>query len=202
MSLVLHGVAASRAIRCLWMLEELGLPFTHVPVDFRGQTREPGFLRLNPNGHIPVLEDDGLVVWESIAINLHLARRAGGPLAPAGAAEDARCTMWSFWAVNEIERECVAILLHRQALPAARRKPEAAHKAAGRLRAPLAVLEAHLAQHGFLAAPRFTVADLNVASILAWARPEGDLLAATPAVHAWLEAALRRPACLRALALP
>lgn len=200
MRLVLHGVAGSRAIRCLWMLEELGLAFTHLPVDFRGQTREPEFLHVNPNGRIPVLEDGALVIWESMAINLHLARRAGGPLAPCGTAEEAQCLMWSFWAVNEIERDCVAILLHRQALPAARRKPEAAQKAAGRLRAPLAVLEARLAQHGFLVATRFTVADLNVAAILAWARPEIDLLAGYSAIHAWLEAALSRPAYLRALA--
>ena len=200
MSLVLHGVAGSRAIRCLWMLEELGLPFTHIPLDFRGQTREPKFLHINPNGHIPVLEDGPLVVWESMAINLHLARSADGPLAPADPAEDAHCLMWSFWAVNEIERECVAILLHREALPVARRKPEAAQKAAGRLHAPLAVLQAHLAQHGFLVATRFTVADLNVAAILAWARPEIDLLAGYPAIHAWLEAAQHRPAYLRAIA--
>ena len=125
MRLTLHGIAGSRAIRCLWMLEELGVPYTHVPTDFRGQTRTPEFLALNPNGHIPVLQDDDLVVWESLAINLYLARRCGGLLAPDGHAEDAACLMWSFWAANAIERECVAILLHREALPEERRKPEA-----------------------------------------------------------------------------
>lgn len=200
MGLVLHGVNSSRAIRCLWMLEELGLAFQHVAVDFRGATRSPEFLVLNPNGRIPVLEDEGLVLCESLAINLHLARRAGGPLSAHGAAEDARCLMWSFWAVNEIERDCVAILLHRQALPPERRKADVARQAEGRLRAPLAVLEAHLQAHEHLAAPRFTVADLNVAAILAWSLPAGDLLAPYPVTTAWLKVALRRPAYTRALA--
>ena len=198
MRLTLHGIAGSRAIRCLWMLEELGVPYTHVPTDFRGQTRTPKFLALNPNGHIPVLQDGDLVVWESLAINLYLARRCGGPLAPDGHAEDAACLMWSFWAANEIERECVAILLHREALPEERRKPEAARQAEGRLRGPLQVLEGHLAHQSFLASARFTVADLNVASILAWARPATGLIAAFPAVSAWLDGALSRPTWERA----
>ena len=200
MGLVLHGVSSSRAIRCLWMLEELGLAFQHVAVDFRGATRSREFLALNPNGRIPVLEDEGLVLCESLAINLHLARRAGGPLSAHGAAEEARCLMWSFWAANEIERDCVAILLHREALPPERRKLDAARQAESRLRAPLAVLEARLQSQGFLAAARFTVADLNVAAILAWSRPAGDLLGPYPVTAAWLEAALQRPAYARALA--
>lgn len=198
MRLKLHGIAGSRAIRCLWMLEELGVPYTHVPVDFRGQTRTADFLALNPNGHIPVLQDGELVVWESLAINLYLARRCGGPLAPVGHEEDAACLMWSFWAANEIERECVAILLHREALPEERRRPEAARQAEGRLREPLKVLEEHLARRSFLAAARFTVADLNVASILAWARPATALMADFPAVSSWLESAIGRPSWGRA----
>ena len=49
MQLTLHGIAGSRAIRCLWMLEELGVPYTHVPTDFRGQTRTPEFLSTHPS---------------------------------------------------------------------------------------------------------------------------------------------------------
>jgi glutathione S-transferase len=198
MQLTLHGIAGSRAIRCLWMLEELGVTYTHVPVDFRGQTRTAEFLAINPNGHIPVLQDGDLVVWESLAINLYLARRCGGPLAPVSHEEDAACLMWSFWAANEIERECVAILLHREALPEERRKPEAARQAEGRLREPLKVLEERLGHRSHLAATRFTVADLNVASILAWARPATALIASFPAVSAWLDEALARPSWRRA----
>src|SRR6266576_223799 len=71
----LYGIPRSRAMRPLWMLEELGLPYEQVKVSFVNDTRKPEFLRLNPNGHIPVLQDGDLVLWESLAINLYLARK-------------------------------------------------------------------------------------------------------------------------------
>jgi glutathione S-transferase len=75
----LYGTSNTRAFRPLWMLEELGLPFEHVKLDFaKGETRSADFLRLNPNGHVPVLVDGDLVLFESMAINLYLAERYGG----------------------------------------------------------------------------------------------------------------------------
>ena len=201
MAITLYGVPLSRAGRPLWMLEELGLAYRHVPTDFRAtsplNTRTAEFLAINPNGHVPVLDDGGLIVWESMAINLYLARKYAGPLSPTRLEEEARVLMWSFWVVNECERDCVAILLHRAALPEAKRVPASASQAAGRLKQPLRVLEAALLNAPFLAGERFTVADLNVAAVLSWARPEADLLAAFPAVSAWLADALARPAALR-----
>ena len=70
----LYGIPRSRTIRPLWMLEELGLPYENVKVSFVNETRTPAFLNLNPNGHIPVLQDGDLTIWESMAINLYLAR--------------------------------------------------------------------------------------------------------------------------------
>jgi len=60
----LYGIPRSRAMRPLWMLEELGLPYEQVKVSFAGDTRKPEFLRLNPNGHIPVLQDGDLVQFD------------------------------------------------------------------------------------------------------------------------------------------
>ena len=201
MALTIYGVALSRANRNLWLAEELGLAYTHRETDFRptaaDHSRTAAFLAINPNGHVPAIDDDGLVVWESMAINLYLARKNISPLSPADLNEEARALMWSFWVVNECERDCVAILLHRAALPEAKRVPASASQAAGRLKQPLRVLEAALSKAPFLAAERFTVADLNVAAVLSWARPEADLLAAFPAVSAWLADALARPAASR-----
>jgi len=76
--LKIYGVARSRAFRVLWMARELGLDYEHVKVDFAsGETREPGFLALNPNGHVPVIDDAGFILWESMAINLYLAKKYG-----------------------------------------------------------------------------------------------------------------------------
>ena len=75
MSLTIHGITASRAIRPLWVAAELGLTFEHVPTPYQGgATRTPAFLALNRNGHIPVVIDhrpEGeVVVWESMALSL------------------------------------------------------------------------------------------------------------------------------------
>jgi len=81
----LYGIPASRAFRPLWMLEELGLAYENVPVNFAdGGTRSAEFLTLNPNGHIPVLVDGEVVLWESMAISLYLARKYGAGVRHAG----------------------------------------------------------------------------------------------------------------------
>ena len=84
MTLRIYGIGASRASRPLWLLEELGEPYELVRCDYRdGGTRTAEYLAINPNGHIPTLVDGEIVVWESMAINLYLVRKFGGPLAPA-----------------------------------------------------------------------------------------------------------------------
>lgn len=215
MSLTIHGIAASRAIRPLWAATELGLHFTHVPTPYAGgATRTPGFLALNPNGHIPVVVDarpEGeMVVWESMACALYIARhhgRADGQgITPANPAEDADALRWSFWAVTECEADALTVLMHRMVMPADRRKPELADAAEKRLAVPLRVIEQHLAaQQGrgraHLAAERFTIADLCVASVLNWARPAKALMDAHPLVHDWIVRCMARPAQQAAKAL-
>ena len=83
MKVTIYGIAKSRAIRNLWACEELGLAYTHVPVVYGPEgSRKPDFLAINPNGRVPAADIDGVMMWESLAINLHLAKKAGGPLAP------------------------------------------------------------------------------------------------------------------------
>ena len=105
MSLTIHGCYRSRASRNIWLANELGLTFTHVPViqvyrlpdpaaaDAPIHTQSPSFLAINPNGQIPAIEDDGFVLTESLAINLYLARKHGGPLAPANVEEEGLAAM-------------------------------------------------------------------------------------------------------------
>ena len=119
--LTIYGVYRSRASRNIWLAGELGIPFKHVPVMqlYRLQgpeaakgvlhTKSPEFLKVNPNGHVPSIDDDGLVLHESLAINLYLAKKHGGPLAPANVAEDGLMTMWALWAATEVEPHALQV---------------------------------------------------------------------------------------------
>ncbi len=202
MTLKVYGMAASRTDRPLWLLEELGEPSELVRVDYRdGSTRRPDYLAVNPNGHIPTLVDGDVVVWESMAINLYLARKFGGPLAPADLAEEAEVLRWTFWSVTECEKDALHVLFQRLLGPAEKRDEASAVAAEKRLRVPLRILSAHLAERQYLAADRFTVADVNVASVLSWSRPSRTLAMEFPMVHDWLRRCLERPARRRVQAL-
>ena len=206
MSIRIYGIAASRAIRPLWAATELGLDFEHVNMPYvGGATRTPEFLAINPNGHIPAVVDvrpEGeVVVWESMACALYLARvhgRADGvDISPANAQEEGQALRWSFWTMTEIERDALTVLMHRMAMPAEQRKPELADAAEGRLKAPLRVLEQALQSQrdrgqSHLAADRFTVTDLCVASVVNWVRPAESLMQAYPAVSEWLHQCVNR----------
>ena len=199
MALKIYGTAASRAARPLWVAQELGLAYEHIALPYlNGATRTPQFLALNPNGRIPVVDDDGVLVWESMACALYLAERFKRNDQPLLAAENpaelADILRWSFWVVNECEKEALAFLMHGVLMPPERRKPELAQLAQRRLLGPLRVLESHLQARPYLAGERFTVADVCVASVLAWVERAEDLLAPCPRVREWLQRCLARPA--------
>ena len=209
MTLKIYGTAASRTARPLWVAQELGLAYEHISLPYLGgATRTPEFLALNPNGRIPVLDDDGIIVWESMACALYLAERFKGDglivLAAQNHAEQAEILRWSFWAVTEYEKDALAFLMHGALMPPERRKPELAALAQRRLLAPLRVLEQHLQSRPYLAGGRFTVADVCVASVVAWVESASELMGACPCVEAWLQRCLARPAfqAVRAMAGP
>jgi glutathione S-transferase len=194
--LKIYGVARSRAFRILWMAKELGLDYEHVKVDFAsGEAREPGFLALNPNGQVPVIDDDRFILWESMAINLYLAKKYGaGGLYPTRLEDEARAWQWSFWGMTEVERPVLTAMMNRAVYPEEKRDKAAADAAERALAQPLKVLDGALGRSPNLLGEGFTVADLNVASILAWARPAQIDMSAVPKLAEWLKNCAERPA--------
>lgn len=191
--IAIYGVHRSRASRNVWLAHELDIPLRLVPVMQRYRlkepipadiihTKSPSFLKVNPNGHVPTMEDDGLVLHESLAINLYLAKKHGGPLAPANVAEDGLMGMWSLWAVTEVEPHSLSVAQNG-----------ASASAIDALRGPFAVLDEALA-NGFLVGSRFTVADINVVEVVRYAKAATELFTSTPNVKAWFEACRARPA--------
>jgi glutathione S-transferase len=202
--LKLFGQARSRASRSLWMLEEIGVPYQHVPVRPYTESRSAEYLRINPNGHIPSLDDDGFVLWESLAINLYLAENyASAPLWPEDAKDHGRVYQWSLWAANEIEPRLVSI-----AKGLAKNSPDASAVATGlqQLSAALRILEDRLLAP-YLLGEDFTAGDLNLAATLREPGEQGISgiaaidLAPFPNVARWLDRCSARPANLRVAAL-
>jgi glutathione S-transferase len=204
--LKIYGVYRSRASRNIWLCDELGVPFTLVPViqadrlpdasapDAPLNTKSPQFLKINPNGHIPSIDDDGLILHESLGINLYLAKKHGGSLAPANIAEDGLMTTWTAWALTEVEPRSIQVLYNRVAKPADQRDPKVADAAVAALRAPFAVLDAALAGAGYVVGGRFTVADINIAECVRYAMAAPELFDANANVKAWLAKLHARPA--------
>ncbi len=190
----LYGTVMSRAGRPAWALEELGLKYEHLPITFQGDTRKPEYLKINPNGHIPSLDDNGLIVWESMAINLYLAEKYGkAPFWPATVEGHAGAYQWSFFGMTELEPHLITILMNKMFLPAEQRSESAVKNATTALQAPLKVLDDRLKSHEYLLGKDFTIADLNVASVLTLSTFVGFDLSGTPATQKWFQKCVSRP---------
>jgi glutathione S-transferase len=199
--LKIYGVYRSRATRPLWLAEEVGLPFEHVPViqAYRlgdpaaagcpVNTRSAEFLELNPMGSIPSIDDDGFVLHESLAISLYLARKYGGEIGPKDVNEEALMIQWSLFAATSIETQALAIQSAKADTAEGKDKIAAAAQA---LERPFDVLEKHLATTSHMVGDRFTVADINVAEIVRYAQGHTALFDSRPALKAWLAACQAR----------
>ena len=200
-SLSIYGVARTRAFRALWMAEELGIAYRHLPIEIGDAgARTPEFLALNPNGRLPVIVDDGFVLSESLAITLYLAKKhSNGKIYPGTRDGEAKAWQWSFWAVAEVDRAVNIWSLHAVRLPPAERDAALRDEALKILAGPFKVLDAAVAQQPYLLGDTFTVADLNVASVIS--RAVDMELDAVPHLESWLERCLDRPAARAALAL-
>ena len=192
MTMKLYGIPGSRAARNIWALEETGLPYERIDVVMRKETGTPEFLAVNPNGRIPVLVDGDLVLFESLAINTYIAKKARGDLAPKDLSEDATNDQWSLWVVTETEKAVLRALFHSLGVMGYEKDPAIVAECMEELARPFKVLDGHLANRDYLVGGRFTIADLNVASVLAWAATARLDLSAYPNMDKWLKACLAR----------
>lgn len=205
--MTLYGVYRSRASRPLWLLAEIGLPFTWIPVTQSDRladpsssaaplnTASPAFLAISPLGQIPVLVDDDLILTESLAITLHITRCHGGTLGSQSSAEAALMDQWALFAATAIEGPARVILNTVEAGSSGTVEGQAAiARASQTLRRPLGHLQTLLSAHPYLIDDRFTVADLNLAECLRYAQVYPPLIDEFPAVQDWLISCQKRPA--------
>ncbi|MEM7255332.1 MAG: glutathione S-transferase family protein [Pseudomonadota bacterium] len=188
MGRTIYGTHLSRTARVLWMAEELALAFDHVPYAHDDPIlKTDAFRAINPSGAVPVLVDGDVVLSESLAITLYLAKTYGGN-AWYPASGEATLWQWSLWAQGHLEP-----WIQRDQKALAAREPVAG-SIASLVTDALDTLDDHLAQRDWLLANRFTVADLNVASVLSSSRTQWIDLSAHERVVRWLQRCRRRPA--------
>ncbi|MEG0921734.1 MAG: glutathione S-transferase family protein [Comamonas sp.] len=201
MTLKIYGIAASRAIRPLWAAEELGLPYEHINLHYQApELKQAPYLVMNPNGQVPIIDDKGLVLYESLAITLYLAQQYGlGTLWPGDVAGQAQVLQWTLWAATEAEPPARQWFQHTQFLPENKRQPALAEAGLAKAREKVLLLDKILAERTYLAGNSFTVADLNVSAVL----QRLPAIAGSDAPHAlaWHQRCFDRPAAQRAFAL-
>jgi len=185
-----------RDLRVRWALEEAGLRYETRLVG-REDLNSKDYRAMQPFGQVPVYEEDGLVLFESGAILLHIARKSEA-LMPADAKEQARTSAWMFAALNSIEPRVQHLagldVFHAEEDWAKARKPGALKDAQMRLEALSDWLEGrdHLEN-------RFTVADILMTTVLRILR-HTDIVTNMPTLEAYRLRCEARPAFARALA--
>jgi glutathione S-transferase len=183
-----------RDLRVRWALEEAGLPYETRLLE-QGDQDKPEYRALQPFGQVPILEEDGLVLFESGAIVLHIGERSES-LLPKEPLARARATQWVVAALNSIEPHLMNVavidLFYADQEWAKLRRPGAVEFASRRL----ASLSKALGEKPYLDGERFTAGDLMMAAVL---RIRQDLVRDDKRLAAYVERCTARPAFKRAL---
>jgi glutathione S-transferase len=200
---------SSNVQKVLWLAEELGLPFDRVDIGGPfGGNKEPAYLALNPNGLVPTIEDEGLVLWESNSIMRYLAARYGSAakgsdrLLPADPGKRAEMECWMDWQLSVLTQPMVALFVGLIRTPPEKRDAAALDAARRTAAAAWDILDRHLAKHAFVGGTEFTLGDIPV-GVHAWRwfnlpveRPD------QPHLRAWYERILPRSGYRKYIALP
>lgn len=185
-----------RDLRVRWALEEAGLPYQTRLLEF-GDQDKPEYRALQPFGQVPMFEENGLVLFESGAIVLHIGERCEA-LLPKDVAARARATQWLIAALSSIEpcmQNVTSIdLFYAKEEWAKLRRPGAVEFAKKRLGA----LSNSLGDKSYLDGEQFTAGDLMMSSVLQILR-HTDIVTSDPRLAAYIERCTSRPAYKRAL---
>lgn len=191
---IVIGTPRSRAMRVIWALEEIGVPYEVRPA----APRSPDILAVNPSGKVPALLVDGRTLTDSVAIVQFLADRHGALTHPAGSLERGEQDGFTQFAVDEVDGPLWLAARHSFVLPEAMRLPAIKAVARHEFAQAMATLATRLGDRPFVTGDTFTVPDLILGHCAGWAeRAKFDL--PTGPVGAYFERVRARPALARAL---
>jgi glutathione S-transferase len=164
--------------KVVWCAEELGIAYERIEAGGKfGRNNTPEYLAMNPNGLVPVIEDEGFVLYESNAIVRYLAARAGASaLWPEDPRERADVDRWMEWQATGYTPAMGVAFWQLVRTPQDKRDAAAIEESRVKSEKLSAILDAHLAERRYLTGERFTIADIVVGC----------------AAHRWLNLPLER----------
>lgn len=198
MSVTFYYSPQSSASPVHWTLEELGIPYEKVLIDFRaGDAKKPEFLKLNPNAKVPVLVHDGVAIFESAAIQIYLGETFGVSkgLYPPPGPRRGEVMKWIVW-TNVSLGEALSRVGRNlgQWAPEEERNLKAGLRAKQDVADLLQILDAHLKDGSYVAGDSLTVADLHMSSWMEYVRMMQIDMTPYQNVLAWMTRCTSRPA--------
>jgi glutathione S-transferase len=204
MSLTFYRAPMSTATITELVLAELGVPHETITLDIqKGDTKKPEFLKVNPNGKVPVLVHDGTVIFESAAITIHLGDTFGVEknVWPTERLSRADAMKWVIW-TNVTLGDAVARWMRNTMdwFPADHRNEKAGEAGKTEMRDLLGILDASLAGKDYLCGTQFTLADVHLDSFLDWLRYSKVDFTPFKQIEAWHKRVSSRPAYQKVMA--
>ena len=203
MSLTFYYAPMSSATRIHWALEELGIAYDKVKVDLgAGDQKKPEYLALNPNGKVPLVVDEGVPIFESVAILIYLGERYGVDkgLFPEATMKRAEALKWIAWAGVTLGETGGRLMRNTsERFPAEERNPAAGERAKKELTEELAMVDKALEGKDYLLGDKFTFADLAIAGFVPFLARLGVDLGPYKNIQAWVGRCTGRPALAKAM---
>jgi glutathione S-transferase len=195
---VLGRATSGNVQKVVWMLEEMALPYSRE--DYGRQFNNTGgdYLKLNPNGKVPTLDDNGTIIWESNTILRYLANKNGGKFYPADPARRSEVERWMDWQLASLNAPYLAIFKEAKK-PAAERGAGWANDSK-ELIAQLQILENAMADRPWVAGKEMTLADFALGTIITRCLDFPIEHPPLKALRAWRDKCAARPAFKKAVA--
>lgn len=193
----IYGGRGGSSLRAHWALAEAGQEYEEMALDMRaGAHKAPDFLKLNPNGQVPVLVDGDTVLTESMAVSHYVIDKYKPELLGATPEVRAESMRWAIWGYLNIQNHLG--MMFYQMTYAPQRDDDAIAVAAEAVKPYLAILENHLAKSKYVAGDSFTVADINVGVSVSYGFAANYDMTAYPNVIKWFGEISARPAYIKA----
>ena len=195
---------SSNVKKVTWLCEEIGLPYQRIDAGLAfGVVNTPEYRKLNPNGLVPTIDDEGFILWESNAIVRYLAaKHAAGTLWPTDLKVRADADRWMDWCSTTLAPAFIPVFMQLVRTAPEKRKPQAIEDGTKRTAEVLARLDAALAGRNFIIGDQLSMADIAFGGVVylvnnvAFDRPK------LANFDAWYARISARPAFRKAVAVP